>query len=314
MTNEFLSEDANRLVDLVRQKKIDVRQLIASYDAWRSDEHPSPDEPPAGLADRMLSDVRAQMGIRSGMAGELEACGDAIRALAAEADDDIRSAWHDAKLRAIGGTDRDKKLLAMRHLDGSDYGDEALLAALIESLGRDEERIALTFGITSAMNVDPSQHEETIRLLLNELAQLERRGQSRAAHFATTIQQAFEQHPAAVPPRWLTDEWAAIVNDVADPASFAALNDLCAVAVVRSSDLSLLERWLRSEREADWTLAIAIIRNIGLGTLAENLRRSLCSDLRQLMGKLTSAAARGRLSEDAAWVEAAVREQLTNCL
>jgi hypothetical protein len=112
------------------------------------------------------------------MTGELEACGDAIRALAAEEDDAVRSTWHDVKLRAIGGTDRDKKLLAMRHLDESDYEDEALLAALLESLARDEERVALTFGVTAAMNVDPSQHDRFTRLLFDEM---------RAARAAWTV-------------------------------------------------------------------------------------------------------------------------------
>jgi hypothetical protein len=44
MTNEFLSNGAQRLVDLVRDGRLDVRDLIASYDAWRFEEHPVPDE------------------------------------------------------------------------------------------------------------------------------------------------------------------------------------------------------------------------------------------------------------------------------
>ncbi|MEA2236959.1 MAG: hypothetical protein QOC81_1683 [Thermoanaerobaculia bacterium] len=268
MTNDLLSGDANRLVDLVRRGETGVRELIASYDAWRSDDNPPSDEASGGLAGRMLSDVRAQFGIASGMAGELEACGDALRILAAEADGDVRSAWHDTKLRAVGGSDRDKKLLAMRHLDESDYEDYALLAGLIDSLTRDEQRIAMTFGMTSAMNIDPSRHENAIRLLFGEMAELERRGQSRAANFATTIEQAFAEHPVAVVPSWLIDEWARVVGDVEDPSSFAALIDLWAVAILRSHDVSTLEQWLRSENAEARMLAVAVIKNIGVETLS----------------------------------------------
>jgi hypothetical protein len=285
MTNDLLSGDANRLVDLVRRGETGVRELIASYDAWRSDEHPSSDDPPVGLAGRMLADVRARFGITSGMASELEACGDALRVLAAEADGDVRSAWHDAKLRAVGGSDRDKKLLAMRHLDESDYEDEALLAGLVDSLARDEQRVALTFGMTSAMNIDPARHEDAIRLLFGEMTELERRGKSRAANFASTIEQAFEEHPAAVVPGWLIDEWARVVGDVEDPSSFAALIDLWAVAILRSHDVSTLEQWLRSESAEARMLAVAVIRNIGLETLLA-----------------------------AEWIEPAVREELAKCV
>jgi len=174
--------------------------------------------------------------------------------------DQANARWHEAKLGAVGGNDRDKELLALRHLDARDFDDELMVAALIESLSRDEKTLATTFAVTAGALIDPDSHWDIVRVLLTELKAYEQQRLSKAALFGTCIEQIYENHPRAVPPEWLIAEWTEIVAGSDDPASFAALVDLGALVVERFSDDALIRRWLSSGRIAESMLAISVVR------------------------------------------------------
>ncbi len=307
MTSDFLSEQARRLADYVAETGIDVDELIDAYDRWESAGATAPaDSSAATPAGSMLAGIRRRFGLVTGAAAEFEAFGDVIRAQLAGRNDETNARWHEAKLGAVGGNDRDKKLLALRHLDAGDFDDELMVAALVESLSRDDETLATTFAATAGALIDPDSHTEIVKLLLAELKAYEQRRLSRAALFGACIWQIYENH--AVPPDWLIAEWAAIVTGSDDPASFAALVDLGALVVERLGDDALIRRWLSSGRMGESMLAIGVVRRLGLQSVDAPLRRSIVDALSAAQARLASAP---RSSDaNAEWLRSAIAEAL----
>lgn len=239
-----------------------------------------------------------------------EACGDAIRAIIGSADERASSEWHEAKLRALGGHDRDKKLLALRHLDSADFDDDLMYAAVIESLERDDDTLALTFAVTAGSLIDPARKEGVLRLLLDELHRYERRGQSRAAFFGVLLFHIYENHAGAVPPDWLISEWTSSVAASEDPASFAALVDLCALAVSRSADAAIIERLLSSDRPTEWLLAADAVKRMDIASVDEPLRQSIRRALADARTRWSSAGGSKLAPEHAQWLDRTIDELL----
>src|SRR3989337_267486 len=121
MTLAFLSEGAKRLASYVAETGIDVDQLMDVYDRWRSGDAPSPPDY------RRRWRVRCSPTSEGALVSPAERPPNSGRTAMPYArwcgtpDHQVKSRWHDAKLRAIGGMDRDKKLLALRHLDADDF-------------------------------------------------------------------------------------------------------------------------------------------------------------------------------------------------
>src|SRR5438105_3056815 len=143
------------LVASVRRKEVSIEELIDAYESATT-------------------------------SARLETVGDALNRL--ESDDmeaESRARWHDVKVNALSGVDPQRKRTAIRHLTAPDYEDESVKAALLESLLRDDEPIALDFALSAGWNVDPETSPEVVELLVSALDDCERRRSSRAAYFAT---------------------------------------------------------------------------------------------------------------------------------
>jgi hypothetical protein len=240
---ESLSDLAKRIIDDATERSVSVRELIGVYECWRSDDHPTAVSASVpNVPDDLIAIVRERLGLTRETSEEFEALGDAISALVKGAEQDVAQRWHQAKLVALESGDRDKKRIALRHLDSRDYDDELVIAALIESLSRDDEQVALLFSVTAGTQIDPSCREDVVLMLHDELRRYERRHSSRAAFFGSAIEQMYQNYPHAVPFSWLLESLVKTVTASDDPVSYAATVDICALAIHRSRDVTLIEQ------------------------------------------------------------------------
>jgi hypothetical protein len=312
-TPENLSDQAKRILKDAHERNVGVRELLDVYEGWRSDQHPVASAASAhGVPDGLAASVRQRLGLTHETSDQFEALGAAIDMLIARAEDDLKERWHRAKVQALESGDRDKKRIALRHLDSADYDDELVIAALIESLGRDDDEVALLFGVTAGMQVDPSRRDDVLRILRDELQVYERRRSPRSAFFASAIEQMYQNHPHATPPTWLIESLVTTVTGVDDPASYVATVDICALAVYRSQNVTLIEEWLKSENGKRRMFAVAVVQSVELSTFASNERRRMCMAFAQTLDDL--ALSNVRLSPvETQWLETTVRAELAKC-
>lgn len=259
MTDGFLSDRAQRLVDYVRSGAIDARDLIRAYADWRSSSAAVGDD----AGNRIVADVRRRLGITDPGSDAVEAVGDAIRVLISSDDHASMQLWHDTKLAALGGDDHDKKLIALRHLDLSDLSDDACVAAILESLANPDDTLALTFAFTVGTILDPASDAKALPALFDELQTHEVHGSSRAAVFGSTIAQVFEHHPSAVPPHSLVEEWVATIMRVDDAFSYTPAVEVAACAVSRGGATSLLADWLTAPTPRLWLFGVHVLNLLG---------------------------------------------------
>ena len=124
-TPENLSDQAKRIVKDAQERNVGVRELISVYECWRSAEHPIASTPSApGDLNELLASVRQRLGLTRETSDKFEALGDAIDMLVGSAGEDVKKRWHEAKVMVLESADRDKKMIALRHLDPADYDDE----------------------------------------------------------------------------------------------------------------------------------------------------------------------------------------------
>lgn len=311
---QYLSDDAERVVKSIEDGEIDVRALMKTYDSWAGSALGS-DEGLEGLAfeDAMLRSVRERLRLRSTDVGWIENVGDALNVVTERAPAELQSEWHDAKVRALNSSDREKRQLVFRHLVATDYEDELVIVALMESLARDDQMLALTFVSTAATQLHPETRADVVDLVVDEIEKLERRRSSKAAFYATLIDAIFENHPSALPGDQLLGRLERIVFENADPASFAAIADIFSRVLQRTGDPSYIERWFTAVDARLWILALSVLHGSDPDLLTIRLREHLHRFLVDARNSFSpSRFEPANLSVDhIRWIESALFVELT---
>jgi len=267
------------MIERFRGASIPLADLMDAYDAG--------DAALAGDVsvgdDALMRDVRARLGLDDTTAG-LELLGDAIGRMLPEAAAGDRTRWHDTKVQLLSSRDPARKRIAIRHLSAADYEDDAVLAAALESMLRDDDDIAREMTLSIGWNVDPIQRPHVVELLLDTLADTTRDRSPRAAFVMSAIF-GLHEPPDRIPPDPVLRRIGQIIASTEDSAAFAAASDLASIAVTRGST-TVLEEWLRGTEPHLIVLAVSALNSADV-----TLPSSLAAALRNASDTLRAAPA-----------------------
>jgi hypothetical protein len=122
----------------------------------------------------------------------------------------------------------------------------------------------------------------------------------------------YQNHPQTIPSMWLVESLVKMVTEADDPASYAATVDICALAVCRTQDVTLIEDWLKSKNGKRRMFAVAVVRSVELSSFASIERQRVCNALVRTLEALGSADVKLTPTE-ARWLEIALRAELAKC-
>lgn len=306
----YLTPRAEEIVESVTANIVDAPLLIEVYGRWRATPSTSS---PGGHGD-LLDSVKELLGLTSPGAEEIEDLGRALNTLIQDAAHPLWQPWHSIKLAALRGGDRQKKLIALRHVTREDIKDKELTALLLRTLANDDEATAIAFADGFASHVNPSSDRELIQELLIGATEKERAHSPRSALYVMALHMFYEQCPGAAPEASIIEQLAEIASG-RNAASFAATSDLMCLTIARTGDWSSLLGWLRSADARKSMFALIILTaadSAGIRTLRED-RLELCGALKSLKRRLESLSAQLEPHE-IEWIEKALHKALSyNC-
>jgi hypothetical protein len=243
----------------------------------------------------------------------IENVGDAIDVALENAPVEVVTEWHDLKVRALSGDDREKKVIAFRHLTAADFLDDVVVASLMESLDRDPSVVATAFAFVAATQIDPSAREDIVNIVAGEVETLEKRRSPRAAYFASLLDQMFANHPDAQPTPELLATIERIIVTIADPFSFAAFVEVCS-RDVQHGNTSWIQRWLGDSAGRLIVFAISVIEDLDLDALADLPRTAVCEAVAGVRRRVTSDAGTDVLAAaERQWILSAIDKTLLRC-
>lgn len=286
-------------IDGFERASIPLGVLIAAYeagDASLAGDTSANDHP-------VMDTVRAKLGITDVTAG-VELIGDAIGRMIGEAPADVRGQWHDAKVRLLSENDESRRRIAIRHLTAADYQDDAVVAAALESMLRDDDEIARETALSVGWHVDPAERADVLQLLLETLEDCTRRRSSRAAYPMSAIFSMYES-AQRVPPDDVLRRVGDLVRSTDDSAAFAGATDLASLAISRGA-LGTIEAWLRG---SDLTLIVFAVSAISSRSAA--MPAALCEAMN--VAATTVERATTLPPQVQTWVTSEILKQLEGC-